>query len=109
MITTDITRSTDRRRSNGFENEPVALRIGDWTLDLGDSRLKRDNVERRLDPLELGVLLHLAEHAPRTVTAEQLLERNWPGVVVGDGAVHKVISTLSARCESGDPNWPTID
>jgi DNA-binding winged helix-turn-helix (wHTH) protein/TolB-like protein len=75
-------------------SKPQEYRIGDWTLDLGDSRLKRGDLAHRLEPLELAVLLHLTEHAPSAVTAEQLLERNWRGVVVADGAVHRVIASL---------------
>lgn len=69
-------------------------RLGNWTLDAATHRLTCDGTEHPLDPKQLSVLLHLAEHARELVTTDELLERTWPGVVVGDNAIHQVIGRL---------------
>jgi DNA-binding winged helix-turn-helix (wHTH) protein/tetratricopeptide (TPR) repeat protein len=70
------------------------LRVGDWRLDPGSQRLIRGDTEHTLDPKQMSVLAHLAERAPELVTLEALLARSWPGVVVGDNSVHKVVAQL---------------
>ena len=69
-------------------------RIGDWWFDPLLARLWCDGEERHLDPKEVSVLRHLAEAAPNPVSIEELLDRSWPGVVVGDNAVHQVVGRL---------------
>ena len=70
------------------------LILKDWTFDPGDETFSRDATKLRLDPVELDVLLHLVDEAPNLVTVDALLDRNWPGVVVGDNVVHRVIARL---------------
>lgn len=70
------------------------LQIGDWLLDPGSQCLRRGDESRSLDPKDLSVLLHLAECAPDLVATDALLERSWPGIVVGDNALHQVIGRL---------------
>lgn len=69
-------------------------RVGDWSFDPLAARLCRDGEERHLDPKEAAVLTHLLEAAPHPVSLEALLERNWPGVIVGDNAVQQVVARL---------------
>jgi adenylate cyclase len=76
------------------EESSRTILLGDWALDVGSQRLRRDRVSHVLRPKEVGVLLQLASAAPDLVAAEVLLERVWPGVVVVDHAVHEVISRL---------------
>jgi TolB-like protein/tetratricopeptide (TPR) repeat protein len=70
------------------------LQIADWTLDAGSQRLVRDTEVRLLQPKELDVLLHLAASAPAVVTSDALLARTWPGTIVVDNALHRVIGKL---------------
>jgi tetratricopeptide (TPR) repeat protein len=69
-------------------------RLGDWSFDPNSARLRRGGEERHLDPKEVSVLAHLAEEAPNPVSVEALLDRSWPGVVVGDNTVHQVVGRL---------------
>lgn len=72
-----------------------ALQIGDFVLDITSQRLVTEaGEERHLDPKDLSVLLHIAEASPNVVSTEELLNRSWPGVIVGDNAVHQVIGHL---------------
>ena len=68
--------------------------IGDWTLDEGRHRLVRGDDERLLKPKEMGVLLHLADAAPNSVSAEDFFTRTWPDVIVGDHVLHEVVARL---------------
>ena len=70
------------------------MKIGGWTLDTGSQRLQSEGFDHVLEPKDLSVLLHLVEAAPNMVSTEELLERSWPGVVVGDNALHQVIGRL---------------
>jgi transcriptional activator of cad operon len=76
------------------------LLVGDWVLDTGTQRLMRGGEAHPLDPKQLSVLLHLIEAAPGVVGYDALLERSWPGLIVGDNALHQVISHL--RHQLGD-------
>ncbi len=71
-----------------------AVRIGEWTLQLGSQHLSNGHEERRLNPKEFSVLLHLAEAAPDLVESDALLARTWPSAVVTDGALYQIISRL---------------
>lgn len=87
------------------------VHIGEWELDLGDQRLHRGSHQRRLNPKELNVLLHLAEAAPSLVTTEALLARSWSNRVVSDGAVYQTICRLRralGRCSDGTASIETL-
>jgi DNA-binding winged helix-turn-helix (wHTH) protein/tetratricopeptide (TPR) repeat protein len=66
-----------------------ALRFPPFRLDLDDASLWRGATEVRLTPKALAVLHCLVERQGQLVTKDALLERVWPGTVVGD-AVLKV-------------------
>jgi DNA-binding winged helix-turn-helix (wHTH) protein/tetratricopeptide (TPR) repeat protein len=65
------------------------LRFPPFRLDPGDASLWRGTSEVRLTPKAFAVLQCLVEHHGQLVTKDALLERVWPGTVVGD-AVLKV-------------------
>jgi DNA-binding winged helix-turn-helix (wHTH) protein/tetratricopeptide (TPR) repeat protein len=68
--------------------------FGDWRLDPDSHRLVSGDISHRLDPKQMAVLVHLIERAPGLVGHDELLARNWPGVVVGDNTLHQVIRQL---------------
>ena len=74
------------------ERSPIQL--GEFRFDLDRQCLRKDHKSQPLDPKEFSVLLQLAEAAPLTVDTQALLERCWPGVVVGDNVIHQVIARL---------------
>jgi DNA-binding winged helix-turn-helix (wHTH) protein/TolB-like protein/tetratricopeptide (TPR) repeat protein len=69
-------------------------RLGNWWFDAELARLQRGSESCHLDPKEVSVLVHLAEEAPNPVSMAALLDRSWPGVIVGDNAVHQVVAKL---------------
>src|SRR5262245_44606785 len=71
-----------------------ALRIGDWLADPDASELRRGTEAVRLEPKAMAVLMLLAERPGRLLTREELFERAWPGMVVGDEAITQCIIKL---------------
>jgi adenylate cyclase len=49
---------------------------------------------QRIEPKAMDVLVCLADAAPNVVSPTTLLDRVWPGVVVGDNVVHQAIAQL---------------
>ena len=70
------------------------LQIGDWLVEPERNLLSGESKERSLETRAMDVLVHLAENAPRTVAADELLERFWAGRVVESSTVHRTISKI---------------
>ena len=68
------------------------LRLASCVLDLQARELRTaDDRPVELRPKALDVLLLLAEHAGRVVDKATLMERVWPGVVVGDDSLTQTV------------------
>jgi DNA-binding winged helix-turn-helix (wHTH) protein/Flp pilus assembly protein TadD len=70
------------------------LKIGDWLFDAATRRVLRGQVERKLSPKAAGVLLALAETPAQVWSRDALLERVWPGVIVGEEVLTHAIAEL---------------
>jgi formylglycine-generating enzyme required for sulfatase activity len=83
-----------------------------FVLDLTRGCLRAGDHDIELRPKAFEVLYHLAEHAGRLVTKQELYEAVWPNVIVSDDSItqcirelrtklgdvdHKLIKTLSRR------------
>ena len=103
------------------------LRLGGCVLDAEARELRTvDDRPVELRPKALEVLLLLAKHAGRVVDKATLMERVWPGVVVGDDSLtqtvveirrvlgdreHKILCTVARRgyrLEPSEPSAPAI-
>lgn len=69
-------------------------RLGDFTVDPLAGEMIGPAGREQLDPKVMQVLLVLAQPAGRVVTRQELLEKVWPGVVVGDDVVSRCIYQL---------------
>lgn len=78
------------------------LRIGAWKIDSALGQMTRGDDCVRLEPRTLRLLLCLADRAGRVVSAEELLEQVWPGVVVSSDSVYQAIASLR-RLLGDDP------
>ncbi|MBL8482114.1 MAG: winged helix-turn-helix domain-containing protein, partial [Rhodocyclaceae bacterium] len=98
-------KSTDYHRSSGEGASPGGMpdtlraaaaryRIGQFVLDTATNELQRGEQIQRLEPKAVEVLACLAQHAGAVLAREELLERVWPGVVVGDDALTQAIIKL---------------
>lgn len=80
-----------RRVVLGRESE---LTIGDLLVTPSMRRVCRGDNCRTLDPRVMQVLVVLAQASGNVVSRDELIERCWEGRIVGDGAIHRVISVL---------------
>lgn len=74
----------------GFE----CYRIGDLLLDAGTQEVTRNGTVVPVPRLSFKLLLSLARHAPNVVSAQQLEEEVWEGLVVDRGTVNKRVLLL---------------
>jgi DNA-binding winged helix-turn-helix (wHTH) protein/TolB-like protein/Tfp pilus assembly protein PilF len=72
----------------------TSYRFGDFTLDLAERQLLRDDRVVPLTVRAFDVLLLLVEHAGRTVTKEEFMDTVWTGTVVEEANLTDNISTL---------------
>lgn len=76
------------------------LRIGNWTLDPVTGEMTDGGKQLRLEDRTLRLLLCLAEQPGDVLSAEQLLARVWPDVVVSPDSVYQAVTAL--RRQLGD-------
>lgn len=88
------------------------FRLGPLTVEPGLRRLVGLRGEARtIQPLAMRVLLVLADARDETSSRDDLVEACWNQRIVGDDAVHRIISTLRrdlARCSGGAVAIETI-
>ena len=86
----------------GFE----CYRISDLLLDAGTREVSRNGTVVPVPRLSFKLLLSLARHAPNVVSAAQLEEEVWAGLIVDRGTVNKRVVLLRkslSEDKSGDP------
>jgi len=81
----------------GFE----CYRIGDLLLDAGTQEVTRNGSAVQVPRLSFKLLLSLARHAPNVVSAQQLEEEVWAGLVVDRGTVNKRVLLLRKALSEG--------
>ncbi len=72
----------------------AGFRIGECLVDPLQNRIVRNEIEARLEPRVMDVLVCLAEHAGEVVSRETLNAQVWGNVIVTDQAVTNCISEL---------------
>jgi adenylate cyclase len=73
---------------------PERYRIGDLLVDSGTRQVTREGREVVLPGLSFDLLLALARHAPRILSADELMEQVWPGRVVNVETVAKRVELV---------------
>lgn len=87
----DMTHNSD---SNLRVSAPSGFYTGGWYVDLTSDRIRRDDIERRLEARVMDVLVCLADRAGELVTREELEREVWAGTVVGYDALTSSITKL---------------
>ena len=70
------------------------FRLGTWRIDPDARELTDGARTRRLTPKAMQVLLELAAAGGRVVSRDDLLDRAWPGVIVGEESLTHAIAEL---------------
>lgn len=80
----------------------MGYRFAEFVLDEGTRELRVGDREIVVQPRVFDLLVYLIEHHDRVVSKDELLESLWPGTVVVDSALHRVVSLArSALAEGG--------
>lgn len=90
----------------GFE----CYRIGDLLLDSGTQEVTRNGTVVPIPRLSFKLLLSLAQHAPNVVSAQQLENEVWTGLVVDRGTVNKRVLLLRKALgeEKGEQSYIAV-
>ena len=82
----------------------MTYRFGSCELDEARRALTAHGREIKLQPRVFDLLCYLVRHRERVVSKDELLEALWPGTVVVDNAVQRVVSL--ARSALADVGFP---
>ncbi|HIP77028.1 MAG TPA: hypothetical protein EYH07_00985, partial [Kiloniellaceae bacterium] len=72
----------------------AAFQIGDWSIDPASRRITQGDKTQRISPKSALVLTVLAEAEGRVVSRDDLLDRVWPEVTVGEEVLTQAIAEL---------------
>ena len=86
-----------------------AIRIGEWTFHASLFRLECGRKTIKLEPRVAKLLFYLAENAGKPVGREKLMEKVWPGTVVGDEALTNAINKLRKAFDDDRQNPHVIE
>jgi len=76
------------------------FKLGEWTVLPRQSSLVKDGESVHIQPKVMGVLVCLAQHAPETVTREEIFAEVWAGRIVQDQVLDTNISILRSHFET---------
>jgi len=82
------------RMSGGVAAEPARFTLGEWLVDVPSRRLLHGDDSVVLEPLPMAVLAEMCRRPHEVISTGALLEACWPGEVLGDNPVHKVVAGL---------------
>lgn len=80
---------------------PEIWQIGDLRLDVGRQTVTRGEAEVPLPRLSFELLLALARGAPNLLSADELMSRVWPGLVVSPETVIQRVKLLREALDAG--------
>ncbi len=98
-----MVRKGSERHARGaiaVRSRAMILSFGDYELDDQQFELRADGVKVPVQPKVLDVLFHLVRARDRVVLKRELLDAVWPGVVVSEASISRVI--MEARKAIGD-------
>ena len=65
-----------------------------WEIDLGRCELRSRGVPVPLGDRAFEIITVLVQSATELVTKDDMMERVWPGTIVGEGTIHVHISAV---------------
>jgi TolB-like protein/DNA-binding winged helix-turn-helix (wHTH) protein/Flp pilus assembly protein TadD len=82
----------------------TTVQVGDLSLDFGRGLVTRDGAEIPLPKLTFDLLRALVEAAPNLVTADDLMRRVWPGLVVSPETISQRVRLLRLALDDDSQN-----
>jgi DNA-binding winged helix-turn-helix (wHTH) protein/tetratricopeptide (TPR) repeat protein len=70
------------------------FRFGEWQVEVAGNSLRMGETHVGLEPRAMDVLRYLCRHPHAVIPAEELLEKCWGSLELGDNPVHKAIAQL---------------
>jgi DNA-binding winged helix-turn-helix (wHTH) protein len=86
---------------SSFRGNACTVRFGKFRIDRGGRELLLGDEPIALQPKSFDLLLYLIDHRDRLVPKEELLRELWPGVIVMEGSLQRVISLLRQALRAG--------
>src|SRR5579862_437499 len=68
--------------------------LGEWAVDPILGTIARDGETTRIEPRMMRLLVSLADGAGAVVSADDLLDRVWPNVIVTPDSVYQAVAAL---------------
>jgi len=96
---------TENNLVSELASDPVL--IGEWTFYPDILQLARDDKNIKLEPRIASLLFHLTQNAGHPVSRDILMEKAWPGMVVGDEALTSAINKLR-KAFGDDSHHPEV-
>lgn len=96
---------------HGFEgsqlNRYETFTLGDWTVDPAINVLRNETQRVSLQPQTMNLLVYLAAHHRKVVSADELLENLWEGKVVTTASVYSCLKLLREALgdDAHSPNY----
>lgn len=90
-----------------MERVVLPYQVGNWTIDPSSGVAQHGDKKVHLEPKACELLTYLALRAGQVVSRVELLEKIWPGVIVGDEVVTNTIAKLR-RCLKDEPKSPRL-
>lgn len=89
------------------DNLEQRFTVGGWLVEPDALRMVRGDVEKKLEPKVMQVLVHLAHHGGQVVSRQQLESTVWRGVIVGYDSLGSTIIKLR-KAFNDDSRNPAI-
>jgi len=86
-------------------NNATVFRIGEWIIEGNSNRIVKNDLEIKLEPKVMQVLLCLIEHQGKTVSKDDLFVQVWAGIYVTENSLNRSISLLRKAFDD-DPQNP---
>jgi len=94
-----------RNTASQSQKTQALIKFGDIEIDRDADRVTRSKEPVKLKPLELKLLLYLIDNQGRRITKDELLEKVWEDLFIGEGTLSVHIRHLREKLEE-IPNEP---
>jgi serine/threonine protein kinase len=85
----------------------VIWQVGEWLVEPALDEIRRADARVKLDPRTMAVFTYLIARPGHVVSADELLDEVWKGVIVTQGSVYQAIAVLRRALDddSSEPRY----